>query len=172
MSCPTLSIPDHLSTELPYIVCTRLFSVFQVPDHLIVFLSCLKFFLPVKLPGWPRGRDVVPDVAGQVPQDSESLEGLYLLNLSQINMSQSITPLNDTKSLLYAVSVSFFKMIRCGSFLGSNSYLNFFLFITNITSYFKCPNLIQIFLWNIKYFLWIWTSYWMCSFIEFLEWIS
>lgn len=87
---------------------------------------------------------MVPDVAGQVPQDSESLEGLYLLNLSQINMSQSITPLNDT---------SFFKMIRCGSFLGSNSYLNFFLFITNITSYFKCPILIQIFLWNIKYFL-------------------
>lgn len=96
---------------------------------------------------------MVPDVAGQVPQDSESLEGLYLLNLSQINiMSQSITP-SIQNHLLYAVSVSFFKMIRCGSFLGSNSYLNFFLFITNITSYFKCPNLIQIFLWNIKYFL-------------------
>lgn len=43
---------------------------------------------------------MVPDVAGQVPQDSESLEGLYLLNLSQINMSQSITPLNDTKSFI------------------------------------------------------------------------
>lgn len=95
---------------------------------------------------------MVPDVAGQVPQDSESLEGLYLLNLSQINMSQSITP-SIQNHLLYAVSVSFFKMIMCGSFLGSNSYLNFFLFITNITSYFKCPNLIQIFLWNIKYFL-------------------
>lgn len=78
---------------------------------------------------------MVPDIAGQVPQDSKSLEGL---NLPHLSHNQHVTT-KDTPSiqnhLLYTISVTLFKLIRkeslgfWGGFLGggSNSYLlNFF----------------------------------------------